>query len=133
MKGHDILSIYSITISGEGIENIPLFQKPDKKGWSKLKSDIYDCKFDAYKVHTVEGAIGMDVVPACGDIDKVIYNLAKHYPEKEFHYHIYCHDGYWRDFDFGFKDGEYCEWNYESHSVYDDFLDDEEYDCEEFE
>ena len=68
----------------------------------------------------------MDVVPACGDIDKVIYNLAKHYPEKEFHYHIYCHDGYWRDVNFGFKDGEYCEWNYESHSLYDDFLDDDE-------
>lgn len=70
----------------------------------------------------------MQTVLASGNIYDVLYSLAEHYPEKEFHFHEYCHDGYWHDFDFAFKNGEYVKWNYEDGDVYDELEDDEEFD-----
>lgn len=118
------MSTFSVRISAEGIENIPLFGEVDEDGFSNLRSDIYGCEYSAYNVCAVEGTIGMETVFASGNIYDVLDSLARHYPEKEFHFHRYCHDGYWIDFDFGFFDGKVLYWNEFEGDIYEDLPED---------
>ena len=111
------MSTSSRSITSDGIGKVPIFYEVDGNDFASVQ--LGDKTFEFWQLYHDDNCIACEEHVSWNEFNEFVNMLLEMFPNKEFEYHSYCHDGYGITLKCGIIDGEYKEWDIVEASVYD--------------